>query len=244
MATPLDFSGKEQLYRQLYDILFQDIISGVYAVGDLIPSESELMEQYGVSRATARRAMEMLSDNGMISKRRGIGSEVIASRPKSDLTHVTSFLKKSSDDRVIAQKRLVDAVIIPASGEIAQALRLDEGADVYRLRRVRYSGERPLYLEINYFERAFLPDAVNRDFSRESLRAYISDELHVRWRQATQEIRAIVADEELAYLLKIEVGEPLLFSKRISFDTQGVPREFVTTYYRADHYHIEVELDA
>ena len=74
MATPLDFSGKEQLYRQLYDILFQDIISGVYAVGDLIPSESELMEQYGVSRATARRAMEMLSDNGMISKRRGIGS--------------------------------------------------------------------------------------------------------------------------------------------------------------------------
>ena len=85
---------------------------------------------------------------------------------------------------------------------------------------------------------------VERYIPSESLRAYISDELHVRWRQATQEIRAIVADEELAYLLKIEVGEPLLFSKRISFDTQGMPREFVTTYYRADHYHIEVELDA
>ena len=53
----LDFSGKEQLYRQLYDILFQDIVNGAYAVGDLIPSESELMRQYGVSRATARKAI-------------------------------------------------------------------------------------------------------------------------------------------------------------------------------------------
>ena len=50
--------------------------------------------------------------------------------------------------------------------------------------------------------------------------------------------------EELAYLLKVEPGAPLLLSKRISFDMQGAPREFVTTYYRADQYHIEVELDA
>lgn len=240
----LDFSGKEQLYRQLYDILFQDIVNGAYAVGDLIPSESELMRQYGVSRATARKAMEMLANNGMISKRRGVGSEVISSRPSSSLSHVTSFIKKNVDDRVVAEKRLIDATLLPADADVAQVLKIDEGVPVYRLRRIRFSGDEPFYLEINHFEQSFLPHAIERDFSRESLRAYIADELGIQWSRATQEIRAVPADAEQAMFLGVQQGDPLLYIKRVSYDANNVPREFVKTYYRADLYHLEVELDA
>ena len=73
-TSELDFSGKEQLYSQLYDILFQGITSGAYKIGDYIPSESDLMKRYDVSRATARKAMELLSNNGLIEKKRGRGS--------------------------------------------------------------------------------------------------------------------------------------------------------------------------
>ncbi len=244
MSQTLDFSGKEQLYRQLYDILFQDIAGGVYAVGDLIPSESELMTQYGVSRSTARKAMEMLSENGMISKRRGVGSEVIANRPNFALNRVTSIVKRNVDDRVAAEKHLIDAQIELASDEVSRVLRLPEHTEVYRLRRVRYAGDRPYYLEINYYEHAFLPHAIDRDFSKESLRSYMSDELGVRWSRAHQEVRAVVADAGIADLLAIGEGDPLLYIMRISYDVANQPREFVKTYYRADLYHLEVELGA
>ena len=63
----LDFSGRQQLYYQLYNILFQDIISGRYQVGSLIPAESELMKTYQVSRATARKASNVGRDSPLDS---------------------------------------------------------------------------------------------------------------------------------------------------------------------------------
>ena len=240
----LDFSGQVQLYRQLYDILFQDIVGGVYAIGECIPSESELMAQYGVSRSTARKAMEMLSSNGMISKRQGIGSEVVANRPNFALSHATSIVKRNDDDRGAAKKHLLDAKIILASDEVCRALRLSEDTEIYCLRRVRYAGDRPYYLEVNYYERAFLPHAMERDFSKESLRSYMSDELGVKWSRASQEVHSVIADVKLADLLMIAEGDPLLYTTRISYDVANQPREFVKTYYRADLYHLEVELRA
>lgn len=240
----LDFSGKVQLYHQLYDILLQDIVSGAYAVGDIIPSESELMRQYGVSRATARKAMEMLANNGLIVKKRGYGSEVISSYPNASLRHVSSCIKKSVDDRETPVKRLVDAGAMGAPADVAQALGVEEDTELYRLRRVRCSGDQPFYLDINYYVRSFIPGAAARDFSKESLRTYLTNECHVRWSRATQEIRAVVANEEMARLLHVEPGAPLLYIKRVSYDEGNVPRECTVTYYRTDFYHIEIELDA
>lgn len=240
----LDFSGKEQLYSQLYDILFQDIIGGVYGIGDLIPSESELMRQYGVSRATARKAMEMLSNNGLITKRRGKGSEVISNVPSSSLQRVTSYMKKNVADNVVPQKRLIDAGVVPIPADAAAALGLKAGTPAFRLRRVRYSGDRPFYLETIYYEDGYVPHIEERDFSKESLRAYLYNRCGISWKRASQDIYATKATPEQADRLSIEVGEPLLLIERVSFDQQDTPREYVETYFRSDLYHLEIVLDA
>lgn len=242
-VTSLDFSGKEQLYFQLYDILFQDIVNGVYNLGDLIPSESELMSLYGVSRATARRAMEMLSNNGLIRKKRGYGSEVIANRPNTSPSLVTSYIKKNIGDKAAAQKKLVAKGVVPAGEDVAAKLRIAAADEVFCLRRVRVSGERPFYCEAVYLAADFVPDAMDHDFSRESLRAYEVNELHVVWKRATQEISACLADTEIASILHVNEGDPLFFIERVSYDAQNVPREYVQSYYRADSYHLELELE-
>lgn len=238
----LDFSGREQLYNQLYDILFQDIIGGVYEVGDLIPSESELMRRYGVSRATARKSMEMLASNGLIEKRRGHGSEVISKTPNTSPRRVTSYIRKSVEDHTAPQKLQLESETEAAEAHVSDALALPIGTPVFRLKRIRCAGDRPFYLEINYFEQSFMPDAVNRDFSKESLRAYISDELGAHWSRAMQSIYAVRAVAEQAELLQVKEGAPLLYIRRISYDTKNVPRELVETWYRSDLYHLEIEL--
>lgn len=240
--SELDFSGKEQLYSQLFDILFQGIVGGAYKVGDLIPSESELMRQYGVSRATARKAMEMLSNKGLISKQRGKGSIVVSNVPSGALSRVTSYMKKSMDDKATPHKRLVESIIVPCPEDVAHDMQLEVGTEMFMLSRVRYSAETPYYLEVNYYEQAFLPRAIERDFSKESIRAYILSIYPEPWSRATQAVYARRASAELADLLNISEGDPVLYIKRYSFDQQNRARECVKTYYRADLYHVEVEL--
>lgn len=240
----LDFSGKEQLYYQLYDILFQDIVNNVYAVGDLIPSESELMRHYGVSRATARKAMEMLSNNGLIKKRRGHGSEVISNHPNTSPQRVESYIKKSMTDRVTPEKRLVDACLMPAGDDVAQALDITPDTSTYCLRRVRYSGDMPFYLETIHAEESYLPGALDRDFSKESWRGFLINECKIHWSRVGQRIFAVAASADVAEQLHVEPGSPTLYIHRVSYDQQNKPRELVQTYYRADLYHLEIELGA
>lgn len=240
----LDFSGREQLYSQLYDILFQDIIGGVYAVGDLIPSESELMREYGVSRATARKAMEMLSNNGLITKRRGKGSEVISNIPSNSLQRVTSYMKKNLADNLVPQKRLLSASVVPLPEGPAADLALAPGTPAYRLCRVRCSGETPFYLETLYYEDGYVPHILEHDFSKESLRAYVYNTCGISWARAEQKIFSRVATAEQAELLGIEPGDALLYIRRVSYDAQNKPRECVETCFRGDLYHLEIELDA
>lgn len=240
MAT-LDFNSREQLYYQLYEILFQSIIGGVYQVGDCIPSETELMNEYGVSRTTARRAMGMLEDEGLVMRRRGKGSEVVALRPKSSPQHVTGYVRKNFMDRAIPEKRMVSFEKRVAEGEVAEALGLPVGAPVFRLERVRLSDGVPFYLEINYLDAVAMPDIPEHDFSKESLRAHYAARYRVSWSHAKEQVSPVVADARMAELLQVEEGSPLLCVKRTSFDTEDVPREYVIAYYRGDFYRLEVD---
>ena len=238
----LDFSGRQQLYYQRYNLLFQDIISGKYPVGCIIPAESELMNTYHVSRATARKAMEMLANDGLVSKKRGYGTFVISAQPNTSPQRVVRYTRKNRVDQVIAVKRMINQKVMKAPKDIAECLQLSDDCDIIRIKRVRYAGEEPFYLEINYFEQSFVPEVMEHDFSKESLRVFLSNAYQIQWSFAKQKIYSILADKEMAELLHIAVGSPLLYIRRISFDKDNHPRECVCTYYRADTYHLEIEL--
>lgn len=240
--TKLNFNSREQLYYQLYDLLFQGISNGTYKVGDLIPSESELMKTYQVSRATARKAMEMLANDGFVKKKRGLGTVVISTRPKHSPQRVVNYSRKIEQASVVSQKKLISFDTLPAPAEIAEALMLELGTELICLKRVRYGGAEPFYLEINYFEKDYVPELLKRDFSQESLRVFLTKTYDIQWSYARQEIYAITANAEMGELLKTAIGSPLLHIKRVSYDVNDQPREYVDTYYLADKYHLEIEL--
>ena len=240
----LNEDSHEQLYYQLYNLLFQEIVNGSYKVGDLIPSETELVRDLGVSRATIRKAMELLVSNGLIERRRGRGSEVVSDRPSSALRRVTSYLKRTVSDDAAAQKRVISAEIVPADSECAAALGVKEGTPLYRLERVRCAGDTPYYSEVIHLTESHVPHAMERDFSKESLRSYYSNILHVSWSRADQRVCAQAADERIAKLLHIKPGEPVLKITRISFDSDDIPREYMISIYRSDFYFLEMSLES
>ena len=241
----LDPNSHEQLYYQLYDILFQEITGGSFSVGDLVPSETRLVEEFGISRETARKAMGMLVDDGLVERRRGVGSVVVATRPKTALNWTNSSLRLSDDPSIgvgKVEKRVLDAGVVLADPKASGALNLPLDTPLFRLDRVRCKGETPYYRETILLEANYVPGATERDFSNESLRAYYKNVLHVTWPRATQVMKSVGADEETARVLHVEKGFPLLEITRVSFDERGIPREFGVWRYRSILYYLEMSL--
>lgn len=241
----LDPTSREQLYYQLYDILFQEITSGAFAVGELIPSETKLVDEFGISRETARKAMKMLVDDGLVERRRGVGSVVVSSRPKTALNWSSSSLKLNDDPTIAAgkvEKRVISSGIVLADAKASSELNLPIDAPLYRLDRVRCKGSTPYYRETIELEYNYVPSAMEHDFSKESLRAYYKNVLHASWPRATQVMRSVGADEETAAILQVEPGFPLLVITRVSFDEKGIPREYGVWQYRSNLYYLEMSL--
>lgn len=242
-AGGIDVSSKEPMYAQLYDILFQDIVNQVYRIGDRIPSESELVERYGVSRITARRAMEMLANNGLIEKRRGYGSVVVSSVPVTSLQRVRTYACDPVRPGPFPSKRQIRADIVPAQSGVAEVMGVAPGTELFRLVRLHLLGEVPAFLEFNYYEHELFPDATVRDFVHGSLRSYVNNACGVTWKHASQIVSATAADSLAARLLDVEEGAPLLQMQRITTDVTGRFKEFVDALYRPEMYRVRIELE-
>ena len=186
--------------------------------------------------------MEMLANDGLVRKKRGYGTFVISAQPNTSPQRVVRYTRKNRVDQVIAVKRMINQKVMKAPKDIAECLQLSDDCDLIRIKRVRYAGEEPFYLEINYFEQSFVPEVMEHDFSKESLRVFLSNAYQIQWSFAKQKIYSILADREMAELLHIAYGSPLLYIRRVSYDKDNHPRECVCTYYRADTYHLEIEL--
>jgi len=241
----LDADSHEQLYYQLYNIFFQEIVNSAYSVGQLIPSETELVSEYNVSRATVRKAMEMLVSDGLVERRRGVGSVVVSNRPASALHWMSSCLQRSvavESDGPSPFKRVLSSSIVPANDETSQALGVPMGTRLFRLDRVRCSGDDAFYRETAYLAESYAPSAIEHDFSKESLRAYYTNVLHVAWPKAVQRVYSANAGEETAGLLGISPDAPILVVRRVSSDVGGVPREYIKWNYRSDYYYLEMTL--
>lgn len=139
-------------------------------------------------------------------------------------------------------KKMVEQTTVPADEKIAKKLAIPTGRELIKLKRVRYADEEPFYCEVNYFEKEYVPEVLERDFSVESLRVFLVETYHIRWSCANQNVYAILADQEMAELLRVAEGSPLIAIERVSYDDKSVPREYVVTYYRGDKYHLEIDL--
>jgi DNA-binding GntR family transcriptional regulator len=101
----LDFSGREQLYYQLYNILFKSITDGVYREGECIPSENELVNRYHVSRMTARKSMEMLVSQGMVVKKKRDRYSCCFKSSKQFTTKTSKLFQKNDGRQIIYLQR-------------------------------------------------------------------------------------------------------------------------------------------
>jgi GntR family transcriptional regulator len=239
-------SKRIPLYYQLENLLREKINSGAFSPGDRLPTESDLIRQYGVSRITVRQALTALAEEGLIERRQGRGTFVaerkIKRRAFEGQTHLTGSLDEIIAMGLETPVKVLEMNRIEADPHEAELLGLQPGEPVYRIKRMRIRDGKPYSLIVNY-----LPAEIGARFTKEELSAgsllqMIEAKFKLRLKDAKQQITAALADPYVAGMLEVRVGSPLLSIERTVYTDEGRPVENVHVLYRTDLYSYQVYL--
>ncbi|WP_405496885.1 GntR family transcriptional regulator [Streptomyces sp. NBC_00096] len=230
--APSDPVRRTPLYLKVAGDLRTAIAAGEYGSGARLPAEDELARRYGVSRGTVRQALAALRTDGLVTSRRGTRRVVLGGGPgeAGGVAELRSFtrwarsLGREPGGRTVAVERG------GADAEEAEQLRIDAGAPVRRVLRLRTLSGTPVMVE-----RTTYPEAVGAlvaDMPRDTVSYSEQLALHgVLFTDAHHTIDIAAADADDAELLGCRAGEALLRERRRSTDPAGTPVEWSQDRY-------------
>lgn len=232
------------LYYQLYRLLLEKMQSGVWSPGFAISTEKELAEQYDLSRATVRQAIQQLVSDGYLVRRQGLGTFVAKPKlrhgPQRDFG-LTGYLRLHGlrPGWTLLHK---SKVIPPPSASAALALRESEPA--LEIIRLRLADDEAIGIHTVYVPYP-LAERIRDEFLTvgESSMYYLKQELGVTVSESHRYIEAASAEEAEAELLRVSVDSPLLVIHRITIDADGRQVEYMRAAYRADRFEYYVHLE-
>ncbi len=230
------------LYHQIYLVLRNKIIDQEFADGDFLPSEDQTARAFGVSRITSKRALNELAEDGLVVRERGRGTRVIHSSPTApQRANIEGMLENIMAMGLETEVSLLAFEYVLPTGQTVQALACDPTEKVQRAVRVRsHEGEAFSHLI------TFVPEPVARTYTRKDLATTplltLLERGGVVVSRAEQTLTATLADANVAPLLKIDIGAPLLRIRRIVYDQNNQPVEFITGLYRPDRYQYRMNL--
>jgi GntR family transcriptional regulator len=238
----IDKASSIPYYDQLAEILRREI-SEKQAEGEAfqLPSENELAEQHGLSRATVRHALDKLEREGWIYRQKGVGSFAVVRRVEQELTRLDSTTEAMRLRGWSLVTRVLSIGQIAASHHIARALELEPGQEVYELCRLRIVDDMPLSLQTAYLPVALCPRLEENDLTT-SLYRLLESRYDLRLWTGQETLRARRATPTEAQVLNIGEEIPVLYTERITYAANGAPVEYLEAVWRGDRYDFKVTL--
>lgn len=240
-SLQLDSNTNLPLHQQVEQLLREQISSGQWPAGSMIPSERELMRSLDVSRATVRQAIGSLITQGLLRRVHGRGTFVAQTRLEQPIGTLYSFadqiasLGRSLEDRIV-QRRSIEA---PA--DLAQALGIDSKESLIHIQRLRILEGTPFTLDNFYLPERLCPDLLHDPIDG-SLYRILSERYDLPPLRASETLEVASADRALAFYLNVSVGTPLMFIERISYTRNDLPLHVGRNYIRGDMCRFHVDL--
>jgi GntR family transcriptional regulator len=239
---PIDKNASTPYYLQLAELL-RDEISRHHGPGVLyqLPSENELAALQGITRATVRRALDVLERDGWIYRHKGKGSFAAVRRVEQELTQLVSTTEDMRERGWPLSTRLVSVKQVPATSKIASVLELPIGSPCYELRRLRLVDGSPISLQTPYLPVALCPDLEQNDLTS-SLYRLLETRYGLRLWTGRETLRARCALPQEEDLLELDSCAAVMYMERITYAASGEPVEYLEAVWRGDRYDFKVSL--
>jgi len=233
-------TASQPQYRQIEQALRERIAT--LGPGERVPSDAELCVEFGVSRMTARNAMQRLAEDGLIRREPGRGSFVATPPAHRRTNRLMTFTQEMTRLGRVPSSRVLTRVIRPSSIGEASSLGIPTRQPVVHLRRLRLADGEPIALESTILIGACASAVMTADLARGSLHETLG-RAGIALRRGTGTISAAAATAEDARLLAIRAGDPLLVEQRVIVDGHGRRIESTESRYPADRYGLVVRFD-
>jgi GntR family transcriptional regulator len=210
-------------YQRVADDLTKRIGAGKYPVGEYLPTEMELCRQYGISRHTVREALRQLRDAGLISRRRRIGTEVVARTPRPSYRQPTNSIGDLLQYAEETQLSILDTKAIVCDATLAELLECREGAKWLRVNSLRAvpGDARPVCMTTAYLDLRLPGLEKNLEALTGPISAMLERVYGIRIARIEQSIQAVRLGKRQAKLLRAVDGGPALRAIRRYYDRSG-----------------------
>lgn len=221
-------------YEIIATDLEQDLINQKYSYGERLPSETELMETYDVSRITARKALADLEAQGLIYKIQGKGCFASISQKRQSLLQIHSYTKEILNAGMTPKKRILSCQVRLGTEEEIALLKLSKENKVFCLERLIFADEQVLCQTRAVLPYHLFPKIERYDFHTASLYDIIESEYHTKIYHTSMEISPVCAEQPVAAHMLLPEHTPLILTENISTTKTGnkeIPIELSSSYY-------------
>jgi len=225
-------------YQRIQSTILQKIESGGLRPGDAVPSERELAKIHQVSLMTARHALASMEREGVVERRRGIGTFVSA--PRIHFNRLMSYTEQMASRNLIASSEVLFAKILDDEQEAAARLSLPPKSRIIKFERLRHAAGEPFALETCHLSEAQFPGFLQAPLDRESLFAILKQTYKIELGYADEEVDATAADARTAELLEVARREPLLRIRQVIYSKKGTVILYVLGLYRSDRHNLVI----
>jgi GntR family transcriptional regulator len=225
-------------YRRIEGAIRKVIEAGELKPGDVVTSERELARVHDVSLMTARQALVSLEREGVVERRRGVGTFVAT--PKIHFNKLMSYTEQMGSRRLTAESKILFAKVIDNEQDVTARLSISPKSRVLKLERLRHVAGEPFALETCYLSAERFSGLLSAPLRTASLFSTLERDYGVELGYSDEEVDATMADPGMAELLGVPKREPLLRIRQVIYSTKGVVILYVLGLYRSDRHNLLV----
>ncbi len=242
----LDKSVPIPLYFQLKNILLEEMSTGNYPIGSMIPTEKELSKIFAISRTTVRQAITELVQEGKLYRFKSKGTFVARPKISHDfITRLQTFNEEILQAGRIPSTELLAFEVVTMPEDCVYHLHAEAGSKAIFLHRKRYADGIPVVVVETYLQYDVCKFILDHDFSKESLYNVLSQNEKTKIFRVSRVVEAVAADSRDAAILEIKRGKPVHFFLTTGFNHDNQPIEYSKARYRGDQstFHVDIYIE-
>jgi GntR family transcriptional regulator len=224
------------LHQQLVANLRSKIVSGKLKSGDFLGTEKSLMDQYGVSSTTVRRALQALTQEGYLFRKAGKGTFIRRVEIEASGGPLWSFYEEMKSLGLKPSSKLLSIEVQKPNLSIAQKLNLAKSDPIYYIKKLLKANDEPVAILESYWQFQIGEQLSKFDLNSTNLFKILENGIGINLGEAEATLEAGIASSEEAKLLGIRKKNPILIMQRVVYSVEGNPIFFSRLCYRADKY--------